>query len=279
MTPWTTVIQQWTLDGLYQRINRPAVRLLVSGTSDLDTDAKATSAGLNKMYDFYRQKLINLFIATYSDTLDEVSLNYTRDVERIKEFNNYKTSVADANEAVSQTVFSSGLTLQAFPPGTSLIVPSGGVFGVTTGVRPALYFFDSSTQPINSSLLAGQTQPGDRAGDTFGNMVYINQGSTAVPVWNRADDANLINNILNYSELLEPGYARAVAFIKGYAVDADDGEFEFRLKNMPDAVKVKVSEVKELETEAFAILKVDTTGLGIQTDPDRRATRRKKRFY
>lgn len=279
IAPWTTVIQQWTLPGLYSRMNSEAIQLLLSAGSASQRDTLATTTGLNRMTDFYRQKLIKLFIDTYPDTLAEASLQYTRNVEQIKEFNNYKNSVAGAGEAVSQATMGNGYTLQAWPPGTSLVVPSGGVFGVTQSVWPALYFFDSSQQPVNSSLLAGQTNPGDRAGDTYANMVYINQGSRAVPIWNRADDTHLIDNILNPTELLEAGYARAAAFIKGYGVDTNDGEFQWRMENVPNAVTVKMKEVKELEEMAFAIIQVDTTGLGIQTDADRRSTRNTMRFY
>lgn len=276
MTPWTTVIQQWTLPGLFDRADEATLRLLVSSTSIADREAKIQSAGLNRMTAYYRQVLMQRFITMYPDTLEDMTLAYTRHIERTKEFSNYASKVSNAKEAVPQTPVLGSMTLAAYPPDSSLVVPVNGIYGYVANVRPRLFFFSSDGTPIDSSLLAGAADPGDFAGDTFAEMLYTNHGTKATPTWVRADSTGLIDFITNPLEILECGYQRALYFIKCYAVDGNDSEFEFRITTLPGAATVKMKEVKELEDAAFQLLQVDTSANGIITDASRRAGRVRK---
>ncbi len=277
---WATVLTQWTPAGLYARSSAEGVGFLLGTENSTARDMLVQTAGINLMGTFYQSKLQERFINEFPDDLENVLLQYTRDVQRMAEFQNYKNSVAGVNDAIDQVTMASGLSLQAFPPGTSLVVPSGGIFGVTTQARPALYLFDSSQQPVDSTLLAGQTQPGDRAGDLYGNVVYINQGTTATPVWNRADSSNLTDWILNPDRLLEPGYLRIMKNLRAYAADVPKGEqIEWNYTVLAPAIKTQLAEITDYEKTAFALIQIDYARNGIVSDPSRRANRNRQRVF
>lgn len=279
-SPWTTVAKQWTLSGIYSRVDRAVLRLLLSATSDEDADARVTSAGLNRMTAFYRQTFMNRFSAEYSDTLSGMETEYTRRLQMATEFQNYSAQTAQVNDAVSQ-VSLGGVVVGAYPLGSSVFAPTSGVYGLVQNLKPGYWFIDSTNTPINSSLLAGQTNPGDYMADMSSSAaigLYINQGTKAVPVWVAADSQTLVDLIYNPAELLECGYQRALYFIKTYAVDADDGQFEFRIKTMPSAIQVKLKEVQELENVAFGLLRVDRAANGIISDWDKDASKIEKYF-
>lgn len=281
MGNWASVVAQWTPTALYSRSGREGVAYLLGlDPSDTTLDLLVQNAGINLMGAFYQLKLQERFVNTFPDDLETVTLQYTRDIERMSEFQRYKNAVSGVNDAVGQATMASGLTLQAFPPGTSLVIPSGGIFGVTMEVHPALYFFDSSQTPVNSSLLAGQTQPGDRAGDLYANVVYINQGTSAVPVWNRADSTNLTDWIANPSVLLEPGYLRIMRNLKVYAENVPKGaRIEWNYAILAPAIKAELSELTDYEQTAFNLIQIDYAHNGIVSDPSRRANRNTMRVF
>ncbi len=288
VVPWSTLASTlWPLrattsvepgGGFYGRINENAVSNLV-GADNAATMDNIVNTQIQRMANIYRQKLILRLLQVYPDTLPAFERQYERRKQAAREFAAYKNSVSDAGETIPSISLSFGSVLAL---STSLLTPVGGVYGFTEALKPALYFFNSESTPINSDLLKDGTNPGDYAGDispsaTIG--LYCNHGTRAVPVWVNANRNTLTDFISNPEEIQECGYQRAIAYVKSYATDMDQGDFEFRQEKMPTAYRMKREEATEAETAAFALIQIDRSGNGIISDFDRAATQVKKYFF
>lgn len=285
VVPWSTLaLTLWPLTaatsvdpggGFYGRISQNAASYLVGAAGDTATADRIVTQQIQRMANFYRQKLILRFSQVYPDTLPEMERQYERRKQAVTEFRNYKESVEGYGEVLPATTLSFG---DFWPTGSV----SSGIFGYSTGLKPALYFFDSSVSAIDINLLANTTNPGDYAGDT--NIaaaigLYCNHGTKATPVWVNANRNTLPDFISNPEEIVECGYLRAISYVKSFGTDMDMEDFQYRQEKMPSAFKMKREEATEAENVAFALLQIDRSGNGVISDYDRKATQVKKWFF
>ncbi|SRR6266576_1973196 len=279
---WSTVATQWTPSGLYLRANKEGIGNLLGQESDATIrDGLVQTVGIDLMAALYRQKLMQRFTEEYSDTLEAIQVEYVRRLQMAAEFQNHSGRIAGVDEVIGQVALS-GAVVGAFPLGTSVFVPTDGIYGQVQNLKPGYWFIDSSVAPINSSLLANQTQPGDYMGDMNPKVtvdLYINQGTSAVPVWNAADSQKLVDYIYNPSEILEVGYRRTKLNIKIYAMDVPkSAELEWNYTYLPPAIKAELLSLQEDEQLSFALLRIDRSANGIISDYDKDAGKITKWF-
>ncbi len=279
--PWSTVAQQWTPQGVYSRNSRDGIQVLLGTEDSAQCDQLVQTIGIDLMTSFYEQKLAERFTAEYPDTLDGMKQEYTRRLQMAEEFQNYSAQVARVNEAVSQ-VSVGGVVVGTFPLGTSIFVPSNGVYGLVLNLKPGYWFIDSSVKPINTSLLANETNPGDYLADINPQVavsVYINRGTRAAPNWVAADSQALVDLIYNPTRILECGYQRIMANIELYAKNVPTGvSLEWRHEYMPKSVKLRLETTTEYEDMSFGLLRVDRSANGVISDYDKDANKITKWF-
>lgn len=282
MTPWATVAQQWTLsatNGLYSFVDAAAARHLLGVSTPAECDAKCTQL-IARMARFYKQKLMERFSSEYPDDLQSMMTAYTRRVQQVQEFQRYCNTVAGVGDVVPAMSVGSW-TYSAWPPGSSIAVPTAGVYGMAVNISPALYMVNSTSTPIDSSLLANETNPGDYIGDasvSASTRLYVNHGTRAVPVWVAFDNGSLVDYLLNYDLLLDAGYIRTLFYMKGYGTLMDKGEWDERLSAMPSAAGVSLKEALEMESLSFGLIQVDRSANGLVSDNVKASGRKRKYF-
>jgi hypothetical protein len=267
--PWSTVAQQWQIvtddGGLYSRIDRSALYTLIGASDESDRDTKATQQ-LVRMTNHYRQRLLLRFQKSYPNTAEEF---LKRMAVHLAEYRGMRGALQNAvGLSDLSTENSNSINSDSWP----------NVTLIDTG---ATLYYVTSDDPTNgtSGTYAGTAENGAYLVKEPVEKLYINRGTKASPIWVRWDTTSLIDYILNPEELLECGYLRAIAYLKGYGTIMDNNDFTQRLDFMPKVQQAAMKELIEAEDLAFELLRVDESADGLISDNEVKRQTRKRFFF